>query len=228
VTPRLVAAVMVALALVTASRVGADGDLVAAGARWWRESPDPAYPVACATCHDDAEAAGAWAPSFPKVRPLPPPHARVMTLLQACAEAVSLHYRLPDPRPVATAIAAYLTALGADRPITPGLAAGQPAFPGRLARLRASVARGERVLSRRCGRCHRPAATARALAVFPRVREGRVESIEGFLENHHPHARDPRLHWNGQPMADLVAALMARLGGQPLVGPAIAGREGDP
>src|SRR5713101_4240083 len=93
--------------------------LASAGLRWWSESPDPANPVACATCHDDTGATRSWAAGFPKLRPLPPPHARVMTLLQATAEAVARHYRLADPVPAATAITAYLTALGQDVPVSP-------------------------------------------------------------------------------------------------------------
>jgi cytochrome c553 len=223
-----VAAVAVAVGAAAAAPIAAADDLVAEGARWWRVSPDPTNPVACATCHADAEATAAWAASFPKVRPLPPPHARVMTLLQANAEAVSLHYRLPDPLAAATALTAFLTNLGADRPVTPGLAAGQPVLPERLARLRASVARGEQLFARRCGGCHSAAVTARRLPAFPRLREGRAQSIESFLEDHHPPARAPRLSWDGQPVADLVAALMARVRGRPLAAPAIAARREKP
>jgi mono/diheme cytochrome c family protein len=204
----------VALVVAWAGLARAEWDLVAEGARWWSVSPDPGNPVACATCHDNPQAVRGWAASFPKVRPLPPPHARVMTLLQANAEAVSLHYRLPDPRRAAMTITAYLTALGADLPVTPGLAAGQPVFPARIARLRASVKRGERLFAGRCAGCHRPAEAASRLPAFPRWRDGRAESVESYLEDHHP--RDPRLRWDGQPVTDLVAALTARLGGRPL------------
>jgi cytochrome c553 len=221
VTVRQVAGAVAALIMAVAP-AGRAGDLVAEGARWWRVSPDPANPVACVTCHDDAGATGAWAASFPKVRPLPPPHSRVMTLLQANAEAVRLHYRLPDPRPAATAITAFLTELGADRPVTPGRAAGQPVFPHRITRLRMSVERGERLFARRCGRCHRPAVAAEMAPAFPRLRDGRAESLESFLEDHYPHPLDARLSWGSPPVADLVAALMARLRGQPLGVPAIA------
>lgn len=208
------AVVLAALLLVSATPGEAVEDLVAEGARWWHVSPDPGNPVACVTCHHDPEAVRGWAASFPKLRPLPPPHARVMTLVQANAEAVALHYRLPDPRRAAIAIAAYLTALGADLPLSPGIAPGQPVFPERLARLRASVKRGERVFASRCAGCHRPTDAAAWLPAFPRWRDDRPESIEGFLENHHPH--HPRLRWDGQPVADLIAALAAALGGRPL------------
>ena len=206
--------VVAALWFVSAASAQADEGLVAEGARWWRVSPDPGNPVACATCHHDPEAIRGWAASFPKVRPLPPPHVRVMTLFQANAEAVALHYQLADPRPAAAAITAYLTALGADLAVTPGVALGQPVFPDRLVRLRASVTRGNRLFGRRCAGCHQPAEVARRLPAFPRRRDGRAESVEGFLEDHHPHA--PRLRWDGQPIADLVAALVARLDGRPL------------
>ena len=105
--------------------------LAAAGERWWTTSPDPANPVACATCHHEPAETRGWAASFPKFKPQPPPHARVMTLLQANAEAVRRHYRLVDPRPVATAITAYLTTHGAGVPLSPGVVAGQPVFPAR-------------------------------------------------------------------------------------------------
>lgn len=226
-TARWVAGAVVAL-IVMAAPVAAAGDLVAEGARSWRVSPDPANPVACVTCHDDADATGAWAASFPKVRPLPPPHTRVMTLLQANAEAVRLHYRLPDPRPTATAITAFLTELGAGRPVTPGRAAGQPLFPHRITQLRVSVERGERLFARRCSGCHRPAVTAARMPAFPRLRDGQAESLESFLEDHHPHPRDARLSWDSPPVADLMAALMARVRGQPLSVPAMASRRENP
>jgi mono/diheme cytochrome c family protein len=211
---RLAAGAVVALVVATAAPVRGEADLVAEGAGWWRVSPDPGNPVACATCHHDPETVRGWAASFPKVRPLPPPHARVMTLLQANAEAVSLHYRLPDPRRAATAITAYLTQLAAGLPVTPGIAAGQPVFAERLARLAASVKRGEALFGRRCAGCHRPADAARPLTSFPRWSDGRAESVESFLEDHHPRA--PRLRWDAQPVADLVAALAARLRGRPI------------
>jgi cytochrome c553 len=227
VTARHAASAVAALVVAVAPAARAD-DLVAEGARWWRTSPDPANPVACVTCHDDARATSAWAASFPKVRPLPPPHSRVMTLLQASAEAVRRHYRLPDPRPAATAITAFVTELGARRPVTPGRAAGQPVFFHRIVRLRASVERGERLFARRCASCHRAAVIAGRALAFPRLRDGRAESLESFLEDHRRHAEDARLSWDSPPVADLVAALMARLRGQPLSVPALAARKEDP
>jgi len=208
----------IALGVLLAGPAGA-ADLVADGERWWTVSPDPGNPVACATCHHDPALTRGWAASFPKFKPLPPPHARVMTLTQANAEAVARHYRLADPRPAATAITAYLTALGAGTPIAPGVSAGQPVFADRLARLRASVGRGDRLFARRCAGCHAADDVARRLDAFPRVRTGRAESVEGFLEGHD--SRAPRLRWDGQPVADLVVALTARRRGRPL-------GEGDP
>jgi len=188
--------------------------LASAGLRWWSESPDPANPVACASCHDDTATTRSWAASFPKFRPLPPPHARVMTLLQANAEAVARHYRLADPVPAATAITAYLTALGQDVPVSPGISAGQPVFPARIRQLRASVERGGGVFAERCSDCHRAAEVAPSVRGFPRVRRERAESLEGFLSSHRP--RGAHLRWDGQAMADLAAYLMSHLRGQPL------------
>jgi len=79
--------------LLAATLASGPGELVAEGARWWSVSPDPGNPVACATCHHDPATVRGWAASFPKLKPLPPPHARVMTLMQANAEAVARHYR---------------------------------------------------------------------------------------------------------------------------------------
>src|ERR1700694_1064232 len=118
------------LAAVIGGTAKADA-LAKEGRRWWTRSPDPANPVACATCHHDAVAVSAWAPSFPKWKPLPPPHSRVMTLLQANAEAVARHYRLPEPRPAAIAITAYLGWLARGAPVTPGTSARQTAFAAR-------------------------------------------------------------------------------------------------
>ncbi len=185
--------------------------LVAEGARWWTHSPDPGNPVACATCHHDVVAVRSWAPSFPKWKPMPPPHARVMTLLQVNAEAVTRHYRLQDPRPAAIAITAYLTWLAGEVPLTPGMSAGQPIFPARLQALATSVERGGRVFSVRCGTCHDDAAVAARSAAFPRVEGGRGEGLEGFLEEHA--GRAPGLGWDGASMADLVAYLTARRAG---------------
>ena len=188
--------------------------LVREGERFWTRSPDPGNPVACATCHRDAAKTRGWAASFPKFKPLPPPHSRVMTLLQANTEAVSRHYRLPDPLPAATAITAYLTSLGADVPISPGVSAGQPVFPTRMQQLATSVVRGERHYTRRCGRCHNAAAVAPSVTAFPRVVDGRAESLEGFLARHQLVGQP--LAWDGAAMADVIAYLMSHLTGRPV------------
>lgn len=197
-----------------------EGALVAEGERWWRESPDPRNPVACATCHWDPTLTRRWAAGFPKVKPLPPPNTRVMTLLQANAEAVARHYRLADPRPAATAITAYVTALGADLPVSPGVSPGQPVFRERIRQLELSVQRGRKLFGRRCAACHRAPAVAGATRAFPRRRDGHAESIESFLEGHH--ARGTPLAWDGQPVADLLAYLVSTLAGQPVVRPPAA------
>lgn len=213
--------------LLAATTLAADpAGLVAEGARWWSVSPDPGNPVACATCHHDPATVRGWAASFPKLKPLPPPHARVMTLMQANAEAVARHYRVADPRHGATAITAYLTALGAETVVSPGVAAGQPVFAERIAALAASVQRGDRLFGPQCGPCHRPAEVAARLRGFPRLRVGRAESVESFLETHHP--TGPPLRWESQAAADLLAALVARLAGRPLGGPGIAIRKESP
>ena len=188
--------------------------LVAEGHRLWTQSPDPGNPVACATCHRDPAKTRGWAASFPKFKPLPPPHSRVMTLLQANAEAVERHYRLADPLPAATAITAFLTSHGADLPISPGISAGQPVFPSRMKTLAASVSRGERLYARRCARCHHPTATAPSITAFPRFVHGRAESLEGFLEHHRSLKR--HLAWEGPAMADLIAYLASRVPGRPV------------
>ena len=191
--------------------------LAAEGQRWWTRSPDPVNPVACATCHDGPAAIRGWAPSFPKVKPLPPPHARVMTLLQANAEAVARHYRLEDPLPAATAITAYLTALAADLPVSPGVSPGQPLFPHRLRQLEASVSRGARSFGARCAGCHRPAEVAPATRRFPRPWPEPPQSLETFLTGHRPSR--PPLDWSDPEMADLVAYLVSHLAGEPLGSP---------
>jgi mono/diheme cytochrome c family protein len=206
----------VALAATGGVAPAADGltELIAQGERWWTTSPDPGNPVACATCHYDPAETRGWAASFPKFKPLPPPHARVMTLLQANADAVTRHYRQADPRPGATAITAYLAARGAGVPITPGISAGQPVFSERLRALSRAVAAGQRLYARRCGPCHAPAAIAPNVAAFPRVTRGRAESLETLLE-HHPDPGAP-LAWNGEPMAQLIAYLVSERAGRPL------------
>jgi mono/diheme cytochrome c family protein len=184
--------------------------LVAEGQRLWTTSPDPRNPVACATCHRDPARTRGWAASFPKFKPLPPPHARVMTLLQVNAEAVERHYRLRDPLPAATAITAFLTAVGADVPISPGISAGQPVFPSRMRALARSVSRGARLFARRCSRCHDGPAVAPALTAFPRIADGQAEPLERFLERH----LAPPIRWDGGPMADLIAYLASMLTGR--------------
>jgi len=183
-------------------------DLVAEGERWWTRSPDPANPVACATCHWDPGATRGWAASFPKWKPLPPPAARVMTLVQANAEAVTRHYRLSDPRRAAATITAYLTAHGAGVARSPGISAGQPVFPERLRALAASIERGRALYTRRCDPCHRVGDVARTLTAYPRVVGGRVESLEEYVELHR---REALLSWNSQATADLIAYLTEEL-----------------
>ncbi len=182
--------------------------LVAEGERVWTRSPDPGNPVACATCHWDTGAVRYWAPSFPKCKPLPPPAARVMSLLQANAEAVERHYRACDPLPIATAITAYLTALGRDLPVTPGVTPDQPVFPERLQALAASVRRGGQGFIDHCRACHGLDDLAPALRRFPRPMEGTARSLEAYVESH---SEEPRLRWDGQPVADLMASLASRL-----------------
>jgi cellulose synthase/poly-beta-1,6-N-acetylglucosamine synthase-like glycosyltransferase/cytochrome c553 len=210
--------IVAASALLCAGTVAGEdrgsASLEAEGRRWWSESPDPRNPVACATCHDDPAVTRGWAASFPKLKPLPPPHARVMTLLQANAEAVSRHYRLPDPVPAATAITVYLVALGRDMSISPGISADQPVFPARIQALVQSVERGARVFADRCRNCHRAAAVAPAVRAFPRADGGRAESLESFLSMHRSRGR--QLRWNSQAMADLAAYLVSQLAGRPL------------
>jgi mono/diheme cytochrome c family protein len=197
------ALLLVALGLPALALAGSP-DLVAEGERWWSHSPDPSNPVACATCHWDPVATRGWAASFPKWKPLRPPDARVMTLFQANAEAVARHYRLSDPRRAAAAITAYLAVQGAAVPPSPGITAGQPVFPQRLLALAASVERGRALYARRCVGCHRAGDVARTLAAYPRVVGDRPESLEEFVEVH-PGA--PRLAWNSQATADLIAYL---------------------
>lgn len=211
-----------ALWLAVAAAGGEASSLVAEGERLWTQSPDPGNPVACATCHWDPAAIRHWAPSFPKFKPLPPPAARVMTLLQANAEAVERHYRTPDPLPSATAVTAYLAALGGDLPVSPGITPGQPVFPRRLQALAESVRRGEREFAGRCQSCHRPDDVVPALRRFPRLVGGRGQSLEAYLEDH---AREPRLRWDGQPVADLVAYLSCRLAVGKAEGPQHARKE---
>jgi cytochrome c553 len=211
---------LVLIAVVSVGHVlaaaGSLEELVAEGEAWWNSSPDPRDPVACATCHHDRNETRGWAASFPKYRPLPPPEGRVMTLLQANAEAVRRHYGLADPEHPALAITAYLISRGLGVPVSPGIVAGQPAFAGRLRGLAESVGRGERLFARRCHSCHAPPAVARAALLFPRTAGGQLESLERFLGRHR--SERSSLGWDGQPTADIIAFLMSTLAGQPLGG----------
>lgn len=198
--------VAVATLLLPLSAPSADDALVAEGAQWWNTSGDPRNPVGCVTCHHDPLEAQGWALSFPKFRPQLPHHARVMSLLQANAEAVRTHYGHADPLPAATAITAFMARLGAGRPRTPGIAPGQPVFPRRLEALARSVARGRAVWATRCTGCHVESAVATAAADwFPRRRAGRAQSVEAFLEHH------AGLGWDSRETADLLAYLASRL-----------------
>lgn len=185
--------------------------LVAAGERWWSRSPALDRLVACATCHHDPDAIRAWAGSFPKVRPLPPPHTRVMTLLQATAEAVTRHYGPMDPRPAAIAISAFLVARGTGLPITPGVTPDQPVFPTRMRALAESVERGRTLYGRRCEVCHDAATIAPRAGGFLRTT---AEPAELFLERHQP--AGPPISWNSLAMADLLAYLLAHRMGEPV------------
>lgn len=180
------------------------------GALLWGQPPTAENTVACATCHfDNAEVRG-WAASFPKVKPMPPPFTRVMTLQQAVAETVATHYRIPpggENRRVAQAIAAFLTWVGEGLLVTPGVAAGQPRFPDRLAALGQSVVRGLGRIERACAGCHADGAEfAGIAATFPRVpREGgAVVTLEEYLERH------TGLAWDGPEATDVAAFLASR------------------
>jgi hypothetical protein len=185
--------------------------LVADGERWWSGSPVLDRPVACVTCHYAPVAIRGWAGSFPKVRPLPPPHTRVMTLLQATAEAVTRHYGPMDPRPAAIAISAFLVARGVGLPITPGVTPDQPVFPTRMRMLGESVERGRTLYGRRCEACHDPATIAPRAGGFLRTT---AEPAEIFLERHRP--AGPPISWNSLAMADLLAYLLAHRMGEPV------------
>ena len=99
-------------------------------------------------------------------------------------------------------------------PISPGTSDGQPVFPARMEALAASVARGGRVYAHHCGQCHEASTVAPSVTAFPRVIDGRTESLETFLEPHRPDGR--RLSWEGPAMADLIAYLISHLAGRPL------------
>src|SRR3989441_10273700 len=168
IAPGLIAVVWAGQALAGAPG-GSLGQLIAEGEQRWTRSPDPRNPVACATCHHDPDETRGWAASFPKYRPLPPPEGRVMTLLQANAEAVRRHYGLADPERAALAITAYLPSRDSRVPVLPGIVAGQPVFEGRLRALARSVRRGERLYARRCRSCHDGGGVAPAALLFPRA-----------------------------------------------------------
>lgn len=211
---RLIRAIGLLLAAPLSAPAAWAGDweaLVADGERWWSRSPALDRPVACATCHHDPDAIRAWAGSFPKVRPMPPPHTRVMTLLQATAEAVARHYGPRDARPAAIAISAFLTARGVGLPITPGITPDQPIFPTRMRALAESVERGRTLYARRCGACHDAAAVAPRAGGFLRTTP---EPAEIFLEGHRPAV--PPISWNSPSMADLLAYLLAHRMGEPV------------
>jgi cytochrome c553 len=195
---------------------GSLAELVAEGEEWWKNTHDPQDPVACATCHHDRTETRGWAASFPKYRPLPPPEGRVMTLLQANAEAVRRHYGLADPERPALAITAYLISRGIGLPVSPGIIPGEPVFESRIRALDESVGRGARLFARRCRTCHDPRAVTGVALLFPRTVDGRVESLEEFLGRHRPEL--PPLGWEGQSTADIIAFLMSRLAGQPVGG----------
>jgi cytochrome c553 len=196
---------------VSAAGAGDWAALVADGERWWSLSAALDRPVVCATCHHDPEAIRAWAGSFPKVRPMPPPHTRVMTLLQATAEAVARHYGPRDARPVAIAITAFLVAQGVGLPITPGVTPDQPIFPTRMRALAESVERGRTLYARRCGACHDAEAVAPRAGGFLRTPAGPAEI---FLEGHRP--AGPAIPWSSLAMADLLAYLLAHRTGEPV------------
>jgi cellulose synthase/poly-beta-1,6-N-acetylglucosamine synthase-like glycosyltransferase len=207
------AAFLVALVGLCATPAAADPwpRLVADGERLWTRSPDPTNPVACATCHHDADEVGRWAASFPKFKPGPPPDARVMTLWQANVGAVARHYPGSEPGAAATAITAYLTAQGARRLITPGIVLGRPVFEARMQALAASVRRGERHYATRCARCHTLAAVVAAAGDLPRQIRVRGRPIEAFLARHEAAGRQPA--WDSLPVADLMAYFVSRRGG---------------
>lgn len=188
--------------------------LIQEGAVLWRQPPSAENTLACATCHFESAEVRGWAASFPKVKPMPPPFTRVMTLQQAVAETVATHYRIPpgdENRRVARAITAYLTWLGEGLPVTPGTAAGQSRFPDRLVALGQSVARGRERVEWTCGGCHAAAGGfAGVAATFPRVPRGgdAAVTLEEYLERH------AGLPWDSPEGTDVAAFLAARAAGQ--------------
>jgi mono/diheme cytochrome c family protein len=127
---------------------------------------------------------------------------------------VAHHYQLANALTAATAITAYLTALGADLPISPGMSPGQPVFRERIRLLEASVKRGASLFGVRCGACHRPTEVAPAVRIFPRMSRGRPQSLETFLVDHRPSGRP--LDWAGREVADIAAYLVSHLAGRPV------------
>jgi mono/diheme cytochrome c family protein len=115
---------------------------------------------------------------------------------------------------VATAITAYLTSLGADVPISPGISAGQPVFAARMQALAGSVLRGKHLYASRCGHCHKSFDLAPSATAFPRAEGQRPKSLEVFLEGHQP--LQPSLAWDGQATADIIAYLMSLAAGRPI------------
>ena len=216
IAPALIAVVTVGQAPAE-PRTASLGELVSEGEQWWASSSDPRDPVACATCHHDPDETRGWAASFPKYRPLPsPPGGRVMTLLQANAEAVRRHYGLSDPERAALAITAYLASREPRGSVSPGIVPGQPVFEGRLRALARSVRRGELLYARQCRSCHDGGVVAPAALLFPRAVNGQVKSLEGFLGRHRPDL--PSLGWDAQPTADIIAFLMSKLAGRQVGG----------
>jgi mono/diheme cytochrome c family protein len=188
--------------------------LVEHGERLWITSPDPTNPVACATCHHDADEVSRWAPSFPKFKPGPPLDARVMTLWQANVDAVARHYRHTAPPETATAITAYLTSRGAGRPITPGIIPGHPVFESRMRRLAESVARGAQLFASHCALCHTLDAVAAAAGDLERQLRVHDVPLETFLARHE--TRKGRRGWDAAAVADVMAYLVDRRAGRAL------------
>lgn len=188
--------------------------LIRTGQDLWQRPPMTENTVACGTCHADGAEIRGWAGSFPKVKPMPPPFTRVMTLHQVVSEALARHYRISPGqanRRLARAIAAYLAWRGEGRPVTPGVASGQPRFPARLAALEASVARGQQEVGQACGGCHTDlAGLAAVAATFPRVPPGGAEavSLEEYLEGH------AAIAWDSPQAADVAAFLASRAAGR--------------
>ena len=188
--------------------------LIEEGEALWKQPPVAENTIPCATCHFDPAERREWAASFPKVKPMPPPFTRVMTLQQAVGESVATHFRIPAGsriQQVSRAITAYLTWVGEGRLLTPGVVAGQPVFPDRMAALRESVARGEQHVERSCAGCHAdPGRFDEAAVTFPRApRAGAaVMTLEEYVEGH----RGPA--WDSPEAADIAAFVATRARGR--------------